>query len=807
MAYTVAYRGAYRQTYRQAYSWACTAVYRATYSLACGLVGLGLVGLVPAQAQAAETQYQSAWQRGETSAVRLIAASDFFSGLGGTSDTADSARDKQTMLAGLEFQLDEGWKTYWHTPGSAGFGAETNWSASENLRTAEIRWPLPERFSLFGEDALGYGGDRVILPLLVSGLDANREIKLKGDVFYLVCKTLCIPHQAQVALTLPAPQSTTNNTAEPSNGTSDSPHQERLLHALARVPIKQDHSVRLVSQTITQDQFVGAELNLSLDLPVALAEPQIVGASNEALFGKAEKIQFLEDPSGRTRLVFALPLHTAPGLNPRQLAGQAFSISLADTAAPVGTAAHRGWELASTFPLLENFNLTPILFLALLGGLILNFMPCVLPVLTLKILHLLRLREEAEQGDEAQFLHQVRRGFVVSSLGIYTAFLGLGIAVASTVALARTAGWGVQFQSPTFLVVMALTLTLFTAWVWGWWRVSFSFGSFGALAGGTRKADLASGAGLASHPDNHQDNGDKPQARFLSDFAAGLLATLLATPCSAPFLGTAVGFALTLNPADTLLIFFAMATGFAAPWLVFAAVPGWARFLPRPGAWMERLERLLGFGLLLTALWLVSLLGGAMAWLGALLLAGLLILLGRAHKNAGRRASGASQESPLVSRLGVASLIVALLLLPYTFLQDENKSGSPTGTDTAPRQTLSLPAPWQTFTPRAVEVAVTGNRVALVTFTADWCVSCKVNESLVLRSNAVEQMLAEDQVVALVGDWTNPDGEISDWLAHHGRYGIPFTAIYGPGALEGLLLPELLTQGAVLEALEQARKN
>ena len=161
-----------------------------------------------------------------------------------------------------------------------------------------------------------------------------------------------------------------------------------------------------------------------------------------------------------------------------------------------------------------------------------------------------------EDEDGEKFLQQVRQGFVVSSLGIYAAFMSLGIAVAVTVALARTAGWGVQFQSPTFLVVMALALTLFTAWVWGWWRLPLGFGSLGSSAGSSAGSSVAGSSPRLGEEAN--------RSKFLSDFSAGFLATLLATPCSAPFLGTAVGFALTLNTADTLLIFFAMATGFAA---------------------------------------------------------------------------------------------------------------------------------------------------------------------------------------------------------------------------------------------------
>ena len=749
----------------------------------------------------AEVQYDSAWQKGEVAAVRLISASGSFSMLG-VASAAQEGADKKIQLAGLEFQLAEGWKTYWHTPGAAGFGAETNWQASENLQTAEIFWPLPKRFSLFGEDFLGYDSGKVILPLLIGGLDGSREVKLKGNIFYLACKQLCIPHQAQVALTLPALDNDTGTT-----GAADSPHQKSLLQALARVPTTQDHRVRLLTQAIEQDDSTGAKMVVSARLPVPLVAPHILAASQDALFGEAEEIISHENTDGSTSLSFVLPLRTAPGLDPRQLAGRAFSISFADRAAPVGTVAHRGWEINSSFALLQNFNVLPVLLLAFLGGLILNFMPCVLPVLTLKILHLLRLREEAEADTEdgEKFLQQVRQGFVVSSLGIYAAFMSLGIAVAVTVALARTAGWGVQFQSPTFLVVMALALTLFTAWVWGWWRLPLGFGSLGSSVGSSAGSSVGSSPRLGEEAN---------RSKFLSDFSAGFLATLLATPCSAPFLGTAVGFALTLNTADTLLIFFAMATGFAAPWLIFAAVPQGARFLPRPGAWMERLERLLGFGLLLTALWLISLLDGAIAWMAVALLGMLLMLLRQENKRESRREStGASKgennregkktsQSQALSRGAIASLIVAVLLLPYGLGKGDDGTFAPT--PERQDKVARLPAPWQVFSPRAIEVAVTSNKVSLVVFTADWCVTCKVNESLVLRSQAIEQILAGEETVALLGDWTEPDPEIAAWLAHHGRYGIPFTAVYGPGALDGILLPELLTKSSLLQALAQA---
>ena len=418
----------------------------------------------------------------------------------------------------------------------------------------------------------------------------------------------------------------------------------------------------------------------------------------------------------------------------------------------------------------------PVLLLALLGGLVLNLMPCVLPVLTLKILHLLRLRETAEaSADDATFLRAVRRGFVVSALGIYTAFLSLGLVVALGATLARSVGWGAQFQSPTFVVALALALTLFTAWVWGWWRVPISFGALGGgKAGG-----------------NTEETGG-----FLSNFSAGLVATLLATPCSAPFLGTAVGFALTLNPADTLLIFFALATGFAAPWWLFAFAPQLARLLPRPGAWMERLEQLLGFGLLLTALWLVTLLGGLVALGVGGLLALLLFVL--------RFLSKTDDKARALAGVGVGLAVMVLLAphLPQLFSLQNSQEASQKAAEPAPAK---LPDSWQAFSPRAVELGTTGGKVSLVVFTADWCVTCKVNESLVLGATTVEAQLSTAGVVALLGDWTEPDTEISAWLARHGRYGIPFTAVYGPGVPEGILLPELLTKGAVLQALEEAK--
>jgi suppressor for copper-sensitivity B len=336
-------------------------------------------------------------------------------------------------------------------------------------------------------------------------------------------------------------------------------------------------------------------------------------------------------------------------------------------------------------------------------------MPCVLPVLVLKLTSVL-----GHGGGEDR---QVRLSFLVTAAGIVTAFLVLAAALSGLKLAGHAIGWGIQFQQPVFLGVLAAICLLFAANLWGWFEVPLP-----ALAG-----DLALAA-------------DRRAARhkMLGAFLTGIFATVLATPCSAPFVGTAIGFALSRGAGEIFAIFLAMALGLALPYLAVAAVPRMATRLPRPGRWMLWLKKLLGASMVVTAVWL--------AW----------ILAGQ---------TGLLRSAPTTTADTVA---------------------------------------WRSFDETAIPSLVASGKTVFIDVTADWCLTCKANKTLVIDRAPVSASLNVPGTVAMIADWTRPDPKITAYLAKFDRYGIPLNVVYGPKAPQGIALPELLTADSVLSALKQA---
>jgi suppressor for copper-sensitivity B len=335
-----------------------------------------------------------------------------------------------------------------------------------------------------------------------------------------------------------------------------------------------------------------------------------------------------------------------------------------------------------------------------------------------------------------------------------------------------TVGWGIQFQQPAFLIFMALVLTLFTANLWGWLEFRLP-GRVAAAAGGPARA-----------PD---------EETALGAFLSGAFATLLATPCSAPFVGAAVGFALARGPLEIVAVFLTLGLGLALPYLAVALFPAIAAHLPRPGRWMLHLRAVLGAALLVTAAWLLSVLdaqmGAAASGATAGLLLILLALLWSMHDAEGVRRG--------ISLAGAAVLVGLTFLTPLRFVRDAGP--------TAVSSDKELVGPWRKFDLAAIGTLVEQGHVVFVDVTADWCITCQVNKAAVLARGDVAQHLAEGNVVPMRADWTRPDAAIAHYLASFGRYGIPFNVVYGPRAREGIPLPELLTSEAVLAALDKAQ--
>jgi suppressor for copper-sensitivity B len=562
----------------------------------------------------------------------------------------------------------------------------------------------------------------------------------------LVCSDICIPANFSFTLDLPAgaaaPDPAAANlidryaNAVPGDGTAAG----LAIGPVAATTAGPNGGLRI--EATAREPFEAPDLFVEGAPGDAFAAPRIITSEGgRRLVAEIDRIQAAADP-------------------PLAMAGSPVVLTLVDGPRSVEAQATVGAAVAAAA---DAAGWLSILGVALLGGLILNLMPCVLPVLSLKLLSIV--------GVGGRTPRRQRLGLLATATGILASFLVLAAGAVGLKAAGASVGWGLQFQEPVFLAAMAVIVTLFGCNLLGLFEVT--------LPG--RAMDAAARASGTGRPE---------QDGLVGPFLTGAFATLLATPCSAPFVGTALGFALSRGPMEIGAIFAALGLGMALPYLLIAAVPGLARLLPRPGRWMIWVKVVLGLALFGTAAWLLSVLAAqvppaAAATVAAALAAMALVLWLR-------RRGGVA-----IRRLHTAAamlLALAAVLLPLRF----DRSDAPT-----PQAASAIP--WTRFDRAAIPGLVREGKVVFIDVTADWCLTCKVNKLLVIDRDPVAAALGEAGVAPLLADWTNPDPAIADYLAAHGRYGIPFNAVYGPGAPDGILLPELLSTEAVLDALKQAR--
>lgn len=647
------------------------------------------------------------WQEKANSAARLHVA---------------SAGDG-SVVAGLEVRLADGWKTYWRSAGSTGLPPALSTDGSQNVEAIELVFPAPERFVAFGIEALGYS-ERVTFPIRVEREDPRRGATVSLVADLLVCGTVCVPERFAFEALIPA-----DPAFLPALG--ETPTDK----AMARVPVP------ALDRDVALSQLTAVENGLSVEL-------KAFGETGGALSG-------------------ALLVAEIPDEDP-----------LIGALVPVGDGLYRGTlEAAEPPPLGSRLRLTvvgadvaldltgavtafvegearggsavwAIVLIAFLGGLLLNVMPCVLPVLSIKLAALGRTAHLERR-------HQ-RLAFLATAAGILV-FVGLLAAVLGALkALGQDVFWGMQFQSPTFVALIFVLFALMTL----------------NLAG---LFELRLPAGLQNRLGRLGRTGD---------FADGFVIALIATPCSAPFLGTAISFGLAGGPGDLALSFAALGMGFAFPYLAVAIAPRAAFFLPRPGAWMRWVQRGLVLPMLAVLVWLGSILV-AQAGLAALAAAVAAVLL-----------AGAAARRP--SRpLTAASVAVGLAAIVFV--------GFGSAMTGAATDEPVEAAHWQAFDRVAIDEHVADGHVVFVDVTADWCITCLYNKAAAMDRDPVVAVLERDDTFAMRADWTLPDEAIAAFVKAQGRYGIPLNVAYGPGRPGGVLLPEILTVNSVLAAIDEAR--
>ncbi len=653
----------------------------------------------------------------------------------------------RALEVGLHFTLDPGWHVYWSNPGDSGEPPDITWRLPAGFVAGPMQFPAPRRLPLGPLMDYGYEG-QVLFPIrLQTPRPAQDYLKpsapkttLLADVRWLVCREACIPGKAALSLDLPFT----------STGSETTGSGALFDRALSQLP----QPLPAGSKAVFAPAARGFTLALRTGhaIPGAHFFPAAAGVLQNAAPQAAEPTR----DGIRLELTRSEDLHGTPAALDGVLVldtGAAYLIHAPPGALPPA-------EMASSPG--NTLGALEAVLLALVGGILLNLMPCVFPVLFIKTLALVQ-----SSGDERRHM---RAQALVYTLGILVSFwivVGLLLVLRAE---GEHLGWGFQFQSPTFIAAIAMLLFFLGLSLAGMFDVGLSL--------------TGKGSSLAL------------QKGYAGSFFTGVLAMVVATPCTAPFMGAAVGFALAQSAGVSFLIFTALGLGLAAPYLLLAFQPAWTRLLPRPGAWMEVLKQATAVPIFATAIWMVWLFGQSA---GVNALAGLLfafLLLAVAGWVLGRWPARGSATiwAALLVILGIAVPVYAVHML-----------GTPSGSVAASVGSSSAgSSSWEAWSPAVVADYQAKGRPVFVDFTASWCLSCQVNERVVLRRADVEKRLHSSNVALLRADWTNHDETIARALSELGRSGVPTYALYPATAgAAPSLLPEVLSPGIVFSALDR----
>ncbi len=694
--------------------------------------------------------------------------------------SANTARPGDTIWAGVDMKMDPAWHTYWKNPGEAGMATKIQWQLPPGVTAGEIQWPLPEKLPPAEVTTYGYNHEVMLLvPLKIAAdFKPGMVLDLKANVSWLECKEECIPGKATVEAQLNTGRDTevSADAAAIDLWKSKTPQPGESLHVRAGWEKLANGDKRLLvvewsapDQASQADFFPYANDNFN----VQPATENLSAKPGEFSLRKTVQ-KFSGDWPKEISGVIVMDVGG-------QRQGFEVKVPVNDQAPSVETSSASSASSAGVSPASPSPPKTPaagtaalplMLLYAFIGGLILNIMPCVLPVIALKILGFIN-HAQHESG-------RVRTLGLIYAAGVLVSFLVLAGIVIGVKAAGHHAGWGMQFGSPVFIVCLTTLITLVALNLFGVFEVTL--GGHALSAAG----QLASRQGA-------------PGAFF-----NGLLATALATPCTAPFLAPALGFAFAQSDSLIVLIFLFVGLGLAAPYVVLSWNPAWLRFLPKPGAWMEKFKIAMGFPMLLTAVWLFNLAaddyGTNVLWLGVFLVLlafaawifGEFIQRGRTGK-------------------GIAVVMVLVLLIGgYAFaLENQLHWREPVAVadSTATSPTSPDGIDWQPWSPEAVAQARAAGRPVLVDFTANWCLTCQVNKKIAIEIPSVRQKLKEINAMALVGDYTHFPDNITAELNRYSRAGVPLVLVYPKGTdAQPVVLPALLTPGIVLEALDRAAR-
>ncbi|MYH32805.1 MAG: thiol:disulfide interchange protein [Gammaproteobacteria bacterium] len=685
----------------------------------------------------------------------------------------------QPFTIGLNLTPDPGWHTYWINPGDAGKPAQLKWDAPEELEFGELKFPAPGFVPFMTMMSYGYNGPTLLLVDVIQTEPVSGDsLAISARASWLVCDDqVCIPERANLTLEIPV---------SGSGGTAPEAEEWRTAaFAEARALIPQDVEWPAVFSEREGEVVFDVATPLSMENAASVylfpeAEGMIDHTVAQQVGLWADRLQ-VSVPAGRrvaryddTGLVISVAVDGAPR--------QSFSLSAQRTEGPDeaeteaiaslsvtpggggysspggGSQAGSGGSGSSPGPAGSDGNFlvgfVQAIGFAVLGGLILNLMPCVLPILSLKALGVAQMAGESPRA--------ARNSGIQFLAGVLVSFLVLAALIIALRQGGQLVGWAFHMQNPLIVAILSLVM------------VGVGLNLLGAF-----EVNVGGGA-----------LGGKATQGKAGEFFTGVLAVLVATPCTAPFMAGAIGYALVQPAAVTVGVFLALGLGFALPYFVVSFLPDAQRLLPRPGAWMVSFRQALAFPMFGTAIWLYWVLGNQ-AGVNALtlaLIAALALGLGTFGWN---RRSGESYSRPWRTASVAGLLVVALSIWAVPRF-----TAAPDSTPVASNEVAYSAATLDEL--RSDEMPV------FAYFTADWCITCKVNENVALKSDAVREYFSSEGVQVMVGDWTNEDPAITEILQRHGRAGVPLYLYFKPGADEALVLPQILTPNLVIEAVENA---
>jgi len=666
----------------------------------------------------------------------------------------------QPFEVALRITTDPGWHVYWTNPGDAGAPPTLAWEVPAGFAPEAMRFPFPERIELPPLASYGYEDELVVLvPFVPPASVASDAVTLRARAEWLVCADVCLPAEQDVSITLPVSEATP---------APDARWVETIDAARVRLPVA-DPSWRVAAAatdagyelTVSppegwSGEAAGAYFFVDTTGVVEHAGAQTLAPAGAGFRLSLPSSEYANGAVPRLAGVLVLPEGSALDVDGRR--ALAVDVAVAGAAAEPALAA-AGAAATGAAPL----SLVLALLFALAGGALLNLMPCVFPVLSIKLLGF-------AQGREGHGADLRRHGYVFA-LGVVVSFLVLAGALLALRAAGAGLGWGFQLQSPGVIAFLALLMFVLGLNLAGVFEVGFG------LAGIGGRLDRKTGLGGA--------------------FLSGVLAVVVATPCTAPFMGAALGYAFAQPAIVALAVFTALGLGMALPYVLLASFPSWLDRLPRPGPWMASLKQALAFPLFATTVWLVWVFGqqtgvdGAAMLLFSILLASIAgWLVGRWDRTRITRRQHAFTRGLAAVAAGLA-LWTAIIGARFDIVRDAAAAPTSAAADV-----------WRPYDPAAVESLVAAGRPVFVDFTAAWCLSCQVNKRVALHTAEVEDAFRRRGVATFRADWTSYDPAITAAIDALGRSGVPVYALYAGAGGPPVLLPELLTPAIVLEALE-----